>query len=277
MVHYSLPVGASRHRRLVNLLTASLVAAFCWAPAITAGIPTYKFAVVASYPHDPHAYTQGLLWHAGFLFESTGLEGRSTLRRVRLDDGVVVQKRTLADRYFGEGLAQVNNRLIQLTWKAGVGFVYDANTFECLSSFHYAGQGWGLTYDGKRLIMSDGTAVLRFLDPQSLNIIDRQTVTLKGQPLPRLNELEMVHNELWANLYPTDVIARIDPDTGHVIGLIDASALRNKLSAVYDAGALNGIAYDAVNDRILVTGKLWPRLFEVRPIALGHMKIKPIK
>lgn len=244
----------------------ALLAALGWSLTASAEVPVYRFKVVASYPHDPRAYTQGLLWADGYLFESTGLEGRSSLRRVRLNDGAVVQVRHLAERFFAEGLARVGDRLIQLTWKAGVGFVYDAETFERLNTFHYAGQGWGLTYDGERLIMSDGTAVLRFLDPQSLKVIGHQTVTLKGQPLGQLNELEMVRGELWANIYPTDIIARIDPKSGRVIGLIDASGLRDRIPAMYDAGALNGIAYDAQHDRIFVTGKFWPRLFEVEPV-----------
>lgn len=252
------------HMQIITLIFVSLVAAFTCGTSAAVAVPVGHLQIIASYPHDPHAFTQGLLWHDGFLYESTGLKGRSTLRRVRLSDGAVMQKQALADDYFGEGLARIGDRLIQLTWKAGVGFVYDLDSLERLNSFHYSGQGWGLTYDGERLIMSDGTAVLRFLDPQSLEVVDRQTVTLDGQPLPRLNELEMVRGELWANLYPTDVIARIDVDSGQVIGLIDASGLRARIPALYSPGPLNGIAYDAENDRLLVTGKLWPRLFQVR-------------
>lgn len=248
----------------------AVVVMACACPAHAApGVPQYHFEVLATYPHDPHAYTQGLLWADGHLLESTGRRGHSTLRRVNPANGAVLQQTRLADRYFAEGLARVGDRLIQLTWKAGTGFVRDADSFEQQANFEYPGQGWGLARDGDRLIMSDGTAELRFLDPETLDETGRVAVTLDGKPVNRLNELEMVDDELWANLYPSDWIARIDPDAGRVVGVIDASGLRRRLPAGANVDALNGIAWDAHDNRIFVTGKLWPRLFEVRPVRDG--------
>lgn len=252
--------------RIGNRLVIGLTIAFACFGAAAAGPPLYRFEVVAAYPHDPGAYTQGLLWSQGHLYESTGKRGRSTLRRVRLEDGEVVQQTRLADRYFGEGLAKIGDRLIQLTWKAGLGFVYDATTFERQATFEYTGQGWGLVHDGKRLIMSNGTAELRFLDPRSLEETGRMAVTVAGRPVEQLNELEMVRGELWANVYPSNLIARINPDSGRVVGVIDASGLRRRLPAGRKVDVLNGIAYDPDNDRVFVTGKYWPRLFEVRAV-----------
>lgn len=245
------------------------LAALALAAAGTVGAapPQYRLEVVATHPHDARAYTQGLLWADGRLYESTGKKGRSSVRRVAPATGEVERRTPLADRYFGEGLAKVGDRLVQLTWKAGTGFVYDADSLARRSSFSYAGQGWGLTYDGDRLIMSDGSATLRFLDPETLAVTGTLTVTAGDQPLPRLNELEMVRGELWANVYPTDLIVRIDPADGRVTGVIRAASLRDHLPAGHKVDVLNGIAYDPEGDRIFVTGKLWPRLFEVRVLS----------
>lgn len=220
--------------------------------------------VVDAYPHDKAASTQGLLYADGVLYESIGGYGESGLRRVALDSGRLLASRPLDDRYFGEGLALVGDRLIQLTWKAGVGFVYDRDTLEPIGRFSYKGEGWGLTYDGRHLIMSDGSATLRFLDPDGFQVVRRLDVTLAGEPLAQLNELEFVNGQIWANVWHSDNMVRIDPRSGRVIGIVAAAHLRAKLPATASAGVLNGIAWDASGQRILVTGKNWPRLFEIR-------------
>ena len=227
------------------------------------GAPTFSYRVVRSYPHDRQAYTQGLVFHDGVLYESTGLNGQSSIRKVRLETGEVLQIRPLDQKYFGEGIAIVGNELMQLTWQTEVGFVYDLATFNSRRTFAYAGEGWGLTYDGKRLIMSDGSPTLRFMDPATSKETGRLIVRDRGMPVDDLNELEVVKGEILANVYQTDRIARISPKTGRVTAWID---LRGLLSPREAAGAevLNGIAYDAAKDRLFVTGKLWPRLFEIQ-------------
>ena len=224
--------------------------------------PTFTYRVVRSYPHDPQAYTQGLVFHGGVLYEGTGLNGQSSIRKVRLETGEVLQIRPLDRKYFGEGIAIVGGRLIQLTWQTEVGFVYDLATFDSRRTFTYTGEGWGLTYDGTRLIMSDGSPTLRFLDATTLKETGRLTVRDHGKPVEDLNELEIVKGEILANVYQTERIARISPKTGQVTGWID---LRGLLSPRERAGVdvLNGIAYDSAKDRLFVTGKLWPRLFEI--------------
>lgn len=224
----------------------------------------YGFTVVNTYPHDEQAFTQGLLFRDGFLFESTGLNGRSSLRRVRPETGEVVQRVEIDARYFAEGLADWNDRLIQLTYRSGLGFVYALDSFEQLETFTYAGEGWGLAQDGRRLIMSDGTSTLRFLDPVTLRETGRRPVTDRGFPVTHLNELEMVQGELFANIWQTDEVVVIDPETGHVTARIDFSGLRARLDNTAPIDVFNGIAWDSTDDRLFVTGKLWPRLFEVR-------------
>ena len=219
--------------------------------------------MVRSYPHDPQAFTQGLVFLDGVLYEGTGLNGRSGIRRVRLENGEVVKIQKLEDRYFGEGIAIVGDSIVQLTWKSEVGFVYDRNTFQRTKTFNYPGEGWGLTFDGKRLIMSDGSATLRFLDPASLKETGRLEVRDGGRPVPQLNELEVVKGEIYANVWGTDRIARISPTTGAVIGWIDLTGILSPRDPA-STDVLNGIAYDAAKDRLFVTGKLWPRLFEIR-------------
>jgi glutamine cyclotransferase len=231
--------------------------------------PTFSYRVVRSYPHDPQAYTQGLLYRDGALYEGTGLNGESSLRKVRLETGEVLQIRRLDPKYFGEGIAAVGNDLIQLTWQSEIGFVHDLATFETRRTFSYTGEGWGLTYDGKRLIMSDGSPVLRFLDPRTMRETGRLTVRDSGIPVAQLNELEVVKGEIYANVYQSDRIARISPKSGHVTGWIDLTGLLSRRDATgldpMDA-VLNGIAYDAASDRLFVTGKRWPKLFEISVI-----------
>jgi glutamine cyclotransferase len=225
-------------------------------------IAAYGYRIVHTYPHDPDAYTQGLLFRDGFLYESTGLNGHSSLRKVRLETGEVVQRIPIADRYFAEGLTDWRDALVQLTWQSQVGFVYGLSTFDRRRTFSYGGEGWGLTQDGVRLIMSDGTPVLRFLDPTSLAEIGRQPVTEGGAPVALLNELEFVKGAIYANVYQTDDILVIEPDSGRVTGRIHLAGLRPQADRPIDV--LNGIAYDAAGDRVFVTGKWWPALFEIQ-------------
>jgi len=221
---------------------------------------------VRAYPHDPRAFTQGLLFHDGVLYEGTGQWGESSIRKVNLETGEVLQKREIPEAYFGEGIAIAGNRLIELTWRNQKGFVYDLATFEPRGEFTYPGEGWGLTSDGKRLIMSDGTAQLRFLDPATLQETGRITVTAGGQPVNQLNELEWVNGEVWANIWKEDRIARIDPATGKVTGWIDMRGLLSPAERPDPDDVLNGIAYDAKSGRIFVTGKRWPKLFEIQVV-----------
>lgn len=243
--------------RSESLLTSPLPT-----PASPPAVITYTYAVVNAYPHDPGAFTQGLVYADGVLYESTGLYGRSSLRRVALETGEVLQQHDLSPEYFGEGLALFDGRLIQLTWQNNIGLVYDADSFEQLQTWTYPTEGWGLTHDGAHLIMSDGSATLRFLDPVTFGVQREVPVTDGGRPVVRLNELEYVNGEVFANVWQTDWVARIDPQTGRVLGWIDLSGL---LAPEERQGAdvLNGIAYDAQNDRLFVTGKLWPKLFEI--------------
>jgi glutamine cyclotransferase len=225
--------------------------------------PTYGYTVVRSYPHDPRAFTQGLILRNGFFYEGTGLNNRSSLRKVKVETGEVVQNAALAGEYFGEGITDWKGSLVQLTWQSQVGFVYDMQSFERTRTFTYAGEGWGLTHDDTRLIMSDGTPQLRFIDPATMKETGRITVRDNRGPVEHLNELEFVKGEIFANIWQTDRIARISPADGRVVGWIDLSGL---LAPRDRAGTdvLNGIAYDAAGDRLFVTGKLWPRVFEIR-------------
>jgi glutaminyl-peptide cyclotransferase len=245
-----------------SLRLAALLLALSLAPAALAAIPVYRVEVVHAWPHDPTAFTEGLFYRGGFLYESTGLEGQSAIRKVDLATGQVLQSRNLARQYFGEGIVAWKSRLIQLTWISHVGFIYDLATLKQVGQFAYPGEGWALTENGRELIMSDGTPRLRFLDPTTLKAVRTLDVTADGAPVRNLNELEWVKGEILANVWLTARIARIDPVSGHVVGWIDLSGL-GPASGDPDAVA-NGIAYDAAHDRLFVTGKLWPKLYEVR-------------
>jgi glutamine cyclotransferase len=223
---------------------------------------TYK--IIHTYPHDPRAYTQGLLYQDGHLYESTGLNGRSSLRMVDLETGRVLQSVPVPSQYFAEGLATWGSTLIQLTWQSHAAFVYDRFSFRLLRTLHYGGEGWGLTQDGRNLILSDGTATLRFLDPASFREVRRVVVKDDGAPVTELNELEYIHGEIYANVWHTDHIARISPETGKVIGWIDLAGILPADQHSDPEAVLNGIAYDAQHDRLFVTGKLWPELFEIQ-------------
>jgi glutamine cyclotransferase len=254
----------------IKVVLLVIACSLCVAIQQPASAPrNYGYRVVKSYPHDPSAYTQGLIYIDGALYESTGLQGRSTLRKVDLETGRPVQQYSVLSQYFAEGLTNWGTDLIQLTYQTQTGFVYERATLRLKSSFPYTGEGWGLTHDGKRLIMSDGTSTLRFWDPVTFREIGRLAVRDRGQPLNDLNELEFVQGEIYANVWHTDRIARISPATGAVTGWID---LKNLLkpgeisagSPLTNEAVLNGIAYDAAKDRLFVTGKLWPRLFEIK-------------
>lgn len=233
-------------------------------PATSTPEPTqfYTYRVVNEYPHDPNAWTQGLIYQNGVMYEGTGLYGRSSLRRVDLETGDVLQRYDLSDEYFGEGVTLFEDRLIQLTWKSRIGFVYDRDSFALLRDFHYPTEGWGITHDGQRLIMSDGSSTLYFRDPETFEKIGRVEVFDDNGPVVRLNELEYIQGEVYANVWQTDRIARIDPETGRVTAWIDLTGLLSP-EDLRGADVLNGMAYDAGNDRLFVTGKLWPKLFQI--------------
>jgi len=243
-----------------------------------ASAPLLSHRVVASYPHDSDAFTQGLIFRDGMLYESTGLNGRSSLRRVSLETGEVLQKREVARRYFAEGLAEHGGELFQLTWESGLAFVYDPKSFALKRTLKYQGEGWGLTTDGTSLILSDGSDALRFFDPQTFQVTGRVTVQDDGRKVERLNELEFVHGFVLANVWLTDRIAIIDPGSGNVSGWLDLGGLHRPSSDSANA-VLNGIAYDRQSDRLFVTGKLWPKLYEIqvlwedggRPLLSGYM------
>ncbi len=229
-----------------------------------AGVPRYGYRIVETFPHDRAAYTQGLVVESdGVFLESTGLRGESSLRRVTMQDGTVQQLHALADQYFGEGIALVDDRIVQLTWQEQTGFVYDQESFAVLDTFSYPHEGWGLAYDGRQLLVSDGTDELRYWDPATLVETGSVRVRDQGQPVFLLNELEWVEGEVWANIYRTDLVARIDPATGEVLGWIDLAGLLAPEDRNGTEDVLNGIAYDAENGRLFVTGKRWPLLFEI--------------
>ena len=234
------------------------------APSATQAARRLNWEVVRSGPHDSQAFIQGLVWHEGGFFESTGRHGQSTLRRVEWPSGRVLRRVDLPADVFGEGLARVGNRLIQLTWQSGRAFVYDLGTLRLLREFRYEGEGWGLAYDGASLIQSDGTNVLTYRDPESFTLKRRLAVTWNGQPLQNLNELEFIEGAVWANVWYTDFIVQISPESGQVTSYLDLTGLRGPDSGRHPDAVLNGIAYDPTTRRLFVTGKLWPAIFEIR-------------
>jgi glutamine cyclotransferase len=255
-------------RPAVVIGTAAVI--LCGA-AVGAQTPVCGYQVVHTYPHDAAAYTQGLLYAGGQLFESTGLYGQSSLRRVELENGDVLQSIDLEPDDFGEGLALWDGRLIQLTWEEHTAYVWDAETFASMGSFTYTGQGWGLTHDGRRLIMSNGSSVLAFRDPETFAELGSIGVVDDGSPVTSLNELEWIRGEVFANRYLTDLIARIDPDTGEVIAWIDLTGLLDPVPP--GTGVLNGIAWDDDGERLFVTGKLWPSLFEIELVGCPELRL----
>jgi glutamine cyclotransferase len=226
-------------------------------------VPVYSFTILNSYNHDRDAFTQGLAFENGILYEGTGLHGKSSLRRVDLKTGKVLQVYRLPHEYFGEGITIFRDTIIQLTWQSNKGFVYDKNSFRVLRDFTYATEGWGITYDGRRLIMSDGTSTLYFLDANTFKVSGHIQVYDNDMPVSNLNELEYIDGQIYANVWRTDSIAMIDPHSGRVTGWIDLSGILPPQIDDMPVDVLNGIAYDTANDRLFVTGKLWPRLFEI--------------
>jgi len=241
------------------LLTTSPV----WQPPSAGTVPVQGYRIVRAYPHDPDAFTQGLEYVDGMFYEGTGLNGRSSVRKVRIESGEVLQKRDLPQEHFGEGIAVFNSELFELTWQSRVAFVYDKVSFEPKRRLSYAGEGWGLTHDGRSLIMSDGTDELRVVDPSTFAEQRRIKVTAAGAPVRRLNELEIVRGEIFANVWMTDYMARIDPSSGRVTAYVDLHGLLSPTERSR-TDVLNGIAYDAEHDRLFVTGKLWPKVFEIK-------------
>jgi glutamine cyclotransferase len=253
----------SRRNFLLAMFVCAAAISFVAQPAVSPNTSTYK--VIHVYPHDSNAFTQGLICLDGHLYESTGLNGRSSIRMVDLGSGRVQQKYDLPAEYFGEGLTDWGSTLVQLTWKAHKGFVYDRFSFSLVRTFEYEGEGWGLTHDSTQLIMSDGTPYLRFLDPKTFRETRRiHVVDESGHEVENLNELEYIHGEIYANIWQTDRIARISPRTGKVLGWIDLSGIIDRREIDDPGAVLNGIAYDAAGDRLFVTGKLWPKLFEIK-------------
>ncbi|MBA4394002.1 MAG: glutamine cyclotransferase [Desulfobacca sp.] len=233
------------------------------ADAALDSIPVYGYKIINIFPHDPKAFTQGLVFYNGFLYEGTGLSEKSYLRKVQLETGKILKQISLPAEFFGEGVTLWGSKIIQLTWQSGVGFVYDLGTFQFLKKFHYRNEGWGITQDGKHLIMSDGTDTLTFLDPNTFKEQKRIRVHDRGLPIALLNELEYIKGEIFANVFLTDRIARISPNTGLVNGWVDLKGLLTEADRAQGVDVLNGIAYDAQKDRIFVTGKYWPKLFEI--------------
>jgi glutamine cyclotransferase len=253
--------------RFMSTLSVLLLLTTATAKTSPTDIPIYTYRVVARYPHDPKAFTQGLIFKNGFLYESTGLRGQSTVRKVRLETGEVVQKVDLPFTVFGEGLTDRGEQLLVLTWTSNIGYILDRAGLAVTGTFAYAGEGWGLTRSPDTIFMSDGSAYVRLMDPQSLQERGRIQVTDRGTPVARLNELEWVKGEIFANVWQTDRIARIDPKSGNVVGWIDLTGLDGK-SVLFNRGdaVLNGIAYDSARDRLFVTGKLWPEIYEIKLI-----------
>jgi len=253
-------MSALASQTALGLFVAALA---LFAPSVPRPVEN-TFEVVHVFPHDRTAFTQGLEFHGGFLYESTGLNGRSFLRKVRLETGEVVQQVDLAPEFFGEGITLLHDEIYRLTWQSQVGFVYGARDFRLLRRFSYAGEGWGLTNNGREIFMSDGTAELRVIEAGTFKEKRRLKVHDGARPIEQLNELEFVEGEIYANVWQTDRIARISPATGDVVGWIDLAGLLSPVYKVEPGAVLNGIAYDAVQKRLFVTGKLWPNLFEIR-------------
>jgi glutamine cyclotransferase len=256
--------------------TATPTAAVIETPQAPAadGAPTYGYRVINEYPHDPGAFTQGLVYYDGVLYEGTGLWGSSSLRKVALETGEVLQIHNLAPEYFGEGIALVGDHIWQITWREQAAFLYDRETFEQLNTFRYPTEGWGLTYDGTRLIMSDGSANLYFRDPETFQLLGQVQVHDEQGPVVMLNELEYIDGQVYANVWQTDRIAIIDPDNGQVAAWINLAGILNPEDYEQPVDVLNGIAYDAANGRLFVTGKLWPKLFEIELMpTVAHLPI----
>jgi glutamine cyclotransferase len=248
---------------LLVLCVASVAVPLISARQHLPAVPLYTCSVLHTFPHDPHAFTQGLEYRGGYLYEGTGLNGQSTLRKEDLGTGRVLQQISIADRFFGEGITVFPDRILELTWKAHTGFIYGRQHFQLLDTFSYDGEGWGLANDGEHIYMSDGSSQIRIWDPKSLREERRITVHLGGKQFESLNELEWVRGEIFANVWQTDEILRISPRDGTVLGIVELPGLLSVAERESGADVLNGIAYDAQGDRLFVTGKFWPKLFQI--------------
>ena len=255
------------------LFLGVLLTLFSFAAPVSSGpegkAPVWGYKIIRTFPHDPKAYTQGLVFYQGSLYEGTGLQGKSSLRKIELETGSSITLASLPDSYFGEGITIFAGKLIQLTWQNRTGFVYGLRPFKLLNKFYYNTEGWGITQNGHRLIMSDGTDILYFLDPQSFQEENRIRVKDRDKPVSLLNELEFIKGAIYANVYLSDRIVRIDPENGRVTGWINLSGLLSAKEHLAGAEVLNGIAYDSEKDRIFVTGKFWPKLFEIQFVPPG--------
>ncbi len=269
-------MAKARESRLILGLLAAMAlssAAPAQAPRPKAAAPAdrlYSYRVVRTYPHDPGAFTQGLSFENGQLLESTGLVGRSSIRRVRLETGEVLMRRDLGSPYFGEGAVAWKDKVVQLTWQHQVGFIYGAADFKPRGTFKYKGEGWALTKDDRRIIMSDGTDQIRFLNPETLAETGRIKVTFRGVPVRNINEIEWVKGEIWGNVWQTDIIVRINPATGAVVGRVNLQGILAPQDRTGSEDVLNGIAYDAKGDRLFVTGKQWPKLYEIKLVDVAQ-------
>jgi len=231
---------------------------------VSEDIPSISYTLVKAWPHDRGAFTEGLVFWDGMLIESTGLNGHSTLRKIDLETGLVRQEVQLPEQFFGEGIAVLDGKIFQLTWQSHLGFIYDFKSLKLEGEFPFAGEGWGLTTDGRSLIMTDGTNRIRYLDPATFQVSRTIEVLAHGRPVEKLNELEYVKGELYANVWQTEFVLRIDPATGRIIDVIDFVGILPPVDRSRDTDVMNGVAYDAPGDRLFVTGKYWPKLFEVK-------------
>lgn len=227
-------------------------------------VPVSNITIVNIFPHDPESFTEGLVYHKGFLYESTGLSGKSSLKKIDIRSGKIMKETRLSDAYFGEGIAIIDNKIYQLTWQNQTAIIYDLSSFKVTGKYSYQGEGWGLATDGKILFMSDGSSVISCIDPASFTLTRKIKVYNGNIPVNNLNELEYVKGEIWANIFMEDLIARISPQTGRILGWVDLSRLRSMLPEPEKRDVLNGIAYNPDGDRIYVTGKYWQKLFEIK-------------
>ena len=250
--------------KFVKIFSLGLIFYFGFNTAFAQGsVIEYGYRILNTYPHDIEAFTQGLIFHEGYLFEGTGKKGQSSLSKINLEDSTVLMSKNLNSRYFGEGIEVVGDRIYQLTWQSHIVFVWNKNNFEPIDTHYNSTEGWGLAFNGTELILSDGSSSLYFLDPESFSQVNTVTVTLRGDPLVNLNELEYINGEIWANIWQTDFIARINPETGIVVSLVDLTGLSNETDLGSREAVLNGIAWDERTERLFVTGKHWSNLFQI--------------
>lgn len=260
---------AQLHRRLTSprLMLLGLLLLLSPLQAQESGVAVYDYKIINAYPHNLRFFTQGLLFHDGELYEGTGRNGQSALMHIKLEDGSVIKSKALASRYFGEGIAVAGDHIFQLTWRENMVFVYDVNTFESVTSHYWPREGWGLTFDGEHLILSDGSDQLYFIDPETFQPVRQIAVTLEGGRVSQLNELEYINGEIWANVWMSQQLVRINPQTGQVISIVDLTGLVNETELGGTEAVLNGIAWNEETEQLFVTGKLWSHLFEIELIA----------